>query len=178
MKDFRESTQPAGLAEEAGSGSGAAAFERALWGLVARLGHRSVVARTAASTGHALPASAWALLEHLHHAGPMRVTDIAACIGVELSAITPRLQMLEAENLVLRHRDARDGRVWVIKIGREGREALRGLHRARLELFSDALTAADMAELPRMTDMLERIAQSLQTGADAPVADHRNEAER
>lgn len=107
----------------------------------------------------------------------MRVSDIAACHGVEMPSITPRLQMLEVEGLVLRRRDPRDRRAWVIEIGPRGRDALQGLHRARLELFSRALTPADMAQLPRVTDVLERISQALQTSLDAPAPGPRKEAE-
>lgn len=106
----------------------------------------------------------------------MRVSDIAACQGVELSSITPRLQILKAEGLVLRRRDARDGRVSFIEICEKGMEALQGLHQARSELFTSALTSGDMAQLSCVTDVLERISQSLQTRLAAPVAGQGKEA--
>lgn len=108
----------------------------------------------------------------------MRVSDIAACHGVEPSSVTPRLQMLEAEGLVVRHRDPRDRRASVIAIGPAGREALQGLHRSRQDLLSHALTPDDLAQLPRVTTMLERISQSLQAALDAAPADQKKEAER
>lgn len=163
---------------EGGGISGIAEFERTLWNLVLRFSHRSITARTARSTGHAMPATCWALLEHLDAAGPMRVSDIAAGHGVDVSSITPRLKVLEAEGLVERRRDPRDRRVSVIAIGEEGREALESLHRARLELFSRALTPEDLERLPHLTEMLGRITKSLQESLDEAPADHRKEAER
>lgn len=153
-------------------------FERALWQLVTRFGHRSITARTAHSSGHAMPATCWALLEHLDAAGPMRVGDIAARHGVDASSITPRLKTLEAEGLVERHRDPGDRRVSVIDIGAEGREALESVHRARVELFSRALRPEDIEGLPALTDILDRITSHLQQSLGAPPADHTNEAER
>lgn len=108
----------------------------------------------------------------------MRVSDIAARHGVDVSSITPRLQMLEAERLVQRRRDKGDRRVSVIAIGEEGREALQAVHQARLDLFSRALTTEDLDQLPRLTEVLDRITDYLQESLAGPSADHGKEADR
>jgi hypothetical protein len=53
-------------------------------------------------SGHDLPPASWALLEHLDQRGALRVSDIAACHGVDVSSITPRLKALEQSGLVVR----------------------------------------------------------------------------
>ncbi len=136
------------------------------------------MARTAETTGLALPPGSWALLEHLHDGGPLRVSDIAAWHGVDVSSVTPRLQSLEAEGLIERHRDARDGRVSVITIADRGREAIGNLHEARIDLCAGALTAHDMAHLPRLVAVLDRISQSLQPTLLASPADPKEDTER
>gem|GEM_PF-5841819 len=103
----------------------------------------------------------------------MRVSDIASWHGVEVSSVTPRLQALEAEGLIERNRDARDGRVSVIAIGARGREALRRIHAARAELVARALAPEDLAMLPQLTPVLERISQALEIAAVPSAAGKR-----
>lgn len=135
------------------------------------------MAETARSTGRALPPGSWALLEHLSQQGPARVSDLAACQGVEVSSMTPRLQALEVEGLIERSRDASDGRVSVIAIGGPGREALQRMHAARVEAIADALGPQDRERLGQLIPILERVSQSLQVPPPAPSAGKRKEAE-
>lgn len=107
----------------------------------------------------------------------MRVSDIAACHGVDVSSVTPRLQSLEAEGLIERSRHEHDGRVSVIALGDSGREALRRMHAARTALISDALTAEDKAQLPDLVPVLERISRSLQVTASGSPVDQQEQAE-
>lgn len=143
-------------------------FERVLWDLVVRFSHRSITAETVKATGHSLPPASWALLDQLDDGGPMRVGDIAACHGVDVSSVTPRLKSLQAEGLIERSRHEHDGRVAVIAIGDTGREALRRMHAARAALIADALSAEDRTQLTQMVPALEQISRSLQATPASP----------
>ena len=143
--------------------SDTARLERALSSLVMRFGNRRIAADIADATGHRLPAGSWALLDYVHLLGPMRVSDIAALHGVEVSTVTPRLQSLESAGLIERHRDPADGRVSMIAIGPAGREALGVIHDARAELMARALPAEDLAALRPLVPIIERLSDQLQS---------------
>ena len=143
--------------------SDTARLERALSSLVMRFGHRRIAADIADATGHRLPAGAWALLDYVHLLGPLRVSDIAALHGVEVSTVTPRLQSLESAGLIERHRDPADGRVSMIAIGPAGRKALCLIHDARADLMARALPADDLAALRALVPIIERLSDHLQS---------------
>jgi DNA-binding MarR family transcriptional regulator len=132
-------------------------LEKALWGVVAGLSHRAVESEIAKQTGFDLPPVSWALLEHLDSLGPMRVTDIAACHGVDISSVTPRLQALERLRLVTRGRDATDRRTSVISIGPAGRIALNQIHAARTKMLAELLGHADEAAINTVAAVLEQV---------------------
>lgn len=136
-------------------------FEHVLSNLLIRFGHRALAAETGRRTGRALPPASWALLDHLNDGGPMRVSALAACHGVDVSSVTPRLQALEAEGLIERSRDASDGRVSVIAIGAQGRAALARMHAARVAVIAEVLDADDHSRLPQLIPVLERISNAL-----------------
>ena len=149
-------------------------FEHVLSNLLIRFGHRALVAETGRRIGRALPPASWALLDQLNDGGPMRVSALAACHGVDVSSVTPRLQALEAEGLIERSRDASDGRVSMIAIGAQGRAALGRMHAARAAVISESLDAEDHSRLPQLIPVLERISNALhmpQTASSAARKD-------
>lgn len=108
-------------------------FEQSLSTVIRLLEERE--GEVALRCGHDLPPASWSLLEHLHARGTLRVSQIAACLGVDISSITPRLKALEGSGLIARRRDPSDGRVHLIAITETGSRAVHGLHRARCELL-------------------------------------------
>lgn len=70
-------------------------LERGLVSLLRWLQDRATLDDLARQSGHALGPASWVLLGHLDTGGAMRVSDIAACIGVHTSSIIPRLKSLE-----------------------------------------------------------------------------------
>ena len=149
-------------------------FERTLWEVVTGFGHRDVAAGIARQAGHVLPPASWALLEHLDSIGPMRVSDIAACHGVDVSSVTPRLQALEGAGLVERGTAPADRRASVISIGAAGRAALGRIHAARSKILADALAGVDADDVAVAGVLLARISARLRPdpvqGQDHEVA--------
>ncbi|WP_170006808.1 MarR family winged helix-turn-helix transcriptional regulator [Bacillus fonticola] len=60
------------------------------------------------------------LLRQLVTDGPLRPTELATQLRVNKSAITAKLDRLQAKGYVDRKRDAKDGRVYTISITSEG----------------------------------------------------------
>jgi DNA-binding MarR family transcriptional regulator len=103
-------------------------------------------------------------------AAPQRVTTLAELEGLAQPTVTIMVQRLEARGWVARDTHAGDGRVVVITITSEGREALerfREQYRALLREHMATMDDEQVAELLQATRALAGIVQSLQDGATA-----------
>ena len=89
-------------------------LERALAAVSRALAARHTRDDLARRSGHHLPPASWTLLEFLDDLGPLRVSAVAECQGVDVSTVTPRLQALERAGLVERRTVEFDGRVSMI----------------------------------------------------------------
>jgi len=114
-------------------------LQRALAAVTRLLSQRATLGTIATRCGIHLPQASWALLEYLDARGAMRVSDVAACYGVDISTVTPRLKALEEIGMVVRKRAPEDGRVSIIQISDKGRLALAGVCAAQREIIMEAL---------------------------------------
>src|SRR5690625_3914515 len=137
--------------------------ERSLAAAMRLLTDRTTTGDIARRCGYDLPSASWALLEYLEAQGSLRVSDIAACHGVDVSSITPRLKRLEGSGLVTRGRAVDDARAYLIDITDEGRRALESVHAARREILRHALAGVDSARLADTAAVLGRITAHLST---------------
>lgn len=142
-----------------------AALEQQVWAVVMRMSHRGLGDSVAQAAGYSLPPASWTLLEYLGRNGPLRVGEIAAYNGVDISSVTPRLQALEADRFIERGSDPADRRVSLISIGTAGREALARMHKARRDLFASALAGIGDADLGVASRVLEVLAERLEVRA-------------
>jgi DNA-binding MarR family transcriptional regulator len=129
--------------------------------MLRRLSDRGTTGDLASRSGVDLPPASWSLLEHLEARGSLRVSQIAACHGVDVSSVTPRLQRLESAGLVERQRAPGDGRVSLISLAPDGARALQRIHRARCEILRGAADGIDDAALAVAADVLGRIGAEL-----------------
>jgi DNA-binding MarR family transcriptional regulator len=141
-------------------------FERAVAAVMRLLADRDTLGDIAARSGHDLPPASWSLLEYLDGYGPLRVSDIAACHGVDISSITPRLKSLERAGLVERRALASDARVSLIVITTSGRQALEAVHAARREIISDALGDIEIPRITAATEVLQCVADHISVVAE------------
>ncbi len=86
-----------------------------------------------------VPASHGWLLARIATCGPCRPSDLADFFGVDNSTITPKLQRLEAEDLVRRHADPEDRRAVLVASTAAGSRLLAKLRRARAELLTERM---------------------------------------
>ena len=136
-------------------------LERSLAAVLRLLGDRTTTSELAERCGYDLPPASWALLEYLDAHGALRVSDIAACHGVDVSSVTPRLKRLEGAGLVTRERVPSDARASLIDITPEGARALESVHAARREVLRQALDGADPERVAMAADVLRRISAQL-----------------
>lgn len=140
-------------------------FERGAIALMRRLADRGTLGDIARRTGHELSPVSWRLLEHLHATGPKRVSDIAACHGVDVSSVTPRLQGLESAGLIERGTDPLDARVSIISLSAGGRRAVESVCEARREILARALHDAEPSAVLAAADVMLDVAEQLADGA-------------
>jgi DNA-binding MarR family transcriptional regulator len=136
-------------------------LERSLAAVLRLLADRATASDLAERCGYDLPPASWALLEHLDTHGALRVSDIAACHGVDVSSITPRLKRLEQAGLVMRRRVPSDARASLISATAKGAEALESVHAARRDILRVALAGIDAGQVAGASDVLCRIAAQL-----------------
>jgi len=142
-----------------------AQLECSLAAVLRLLADRATVDDVARRSGYDLPPASWSLLEHLDARGALRVSDIAACHGVDISSITPRLKRLETAGLVARERLVSDARAFLIRITAEGAQALESVHAARRDILEQVVDDLDVAQLEATAQVLAHIARDLATVA-------------
>lgn len=136
-------------------------LERSLAALLRLLSDRAAASDLADRSGYDLPPASWSLLEHLDTLGALRVSDIAACHGVDVSSVTPRLKRLEQAGLVRRERGASDARSFLISITPEGARALAAIHGARRETFAAALDGVEPEQVAGAVAVMQRLTAGL-----------------
>ncbi len=138
-------------------------FERSLATVLRLLADRDTVGDVARRSGFDLPPASWSLLEHLDTRGALRVSDIAACHGVDISSVTPRLKRLEAAGLVTRERVPTDARAFLISITKKGIRALESVHAARRDILQAAVEGIKPEDLAITATVLSQVARRVAT---------------
>jgi DNA-binding MarR family transcriptional regulator len=90
------------------------------------------------------------LLARLHDNGPTRISDLAAAERCSQPTITNHIKRLEAAELVDRHVDPRDARVWIIGLTEAGEQQLATLRAslgASLQPYLAAMSRKDRKAL-------------------------------
>ena len=99
------------------------------------------------------------------HAGPRRITELAATEVLAQPTVTQLVDRMQKRGLVERGRDASDGRVVLVSITEAGREALaqvRAEYRAQLRDAVEDLPDVELAALVSATESLKRLIDAVQ----------------
>jgi DNA-binding MarR family transcriptional regulator len=101
--------------------------------------------------------------------GPCRITELAASEALAQPTVTQLVDKLERRKMVVRGRDAEDGRVVLVEISKHGRaelEALRGEIRANMREALAGLPDAELTELAHAAETLGSLIETLQPDRD------------
>lgn len=112
-------------------------------------------------------ASAYGLLVLLQRCGSMRLTDLAAEIGVGKPSVSRQVVMLERLGLVRRDADPDDGRAQAISLTEEGTRRLATAQQARKVHFRHVLAHWEQSEITELAHLLDKLNQSYQASAAA-----------
>jgi DNA-binding MarR family transcriptional regulator len=114
----------------------------------------------------------WWVLTHLFRNDGMTQTELAEVLEIEKPTLGRLLDRLEAKGWVRRTPDARDRRVWRVRLAEEVAPALRTMRVIAAELRRDALAGLSAAERERFVDSLLAIKANLLRLQDGAQADN------
>ena len=83
--------------------------------------------------------AAYGLLTVIRKQGPIRLTELASCIGVGKPSVSRQIAFLEGLGLVSKEADPLDGRAQTIRLTPEGEEKMHEVQDARREVFRERL---------------------------------------
>lgn len=109
-----------------------------------------------------LPLSHVWLLARIVNCGPCHPSALATQVGVDNSTITPKLQRLEAERLVVRQADPSDRRAALLRATPTGVRLLTRLRRARAAILDERLRAVSDQRREALVAALIELAQLLE----------------
>lgn len=100
-------------------------------------------------------------LRLLSREGQLKVTDIASCLGVTLSAITGLINRLYKLGLVTRDQDDTDRRVVWIKLTPKGQDLINELNEKRAQMLAELLQDLSPGDFRKLEALLDSICEKL-----------------
>jgi len=147
----------------AGDDEVVAAIERALHALARRLMQGRLHEHFARQAGVDLDQAGLAVLYVLWEPGiSLRVTELAARLGIDTPAVTRKAQQLERQGLVSRGRDESDARASLICLTPLGQRALRCFLDARHQWFAAVLAGWPDEDRREFARLLSCFAEGIQ----------------
>ena len=102
------------------------------------------------------------LLGHVARLAPVRATDLAEHVHLDLSTISRHLRGLEESGLLERSPDPDDRRASLLSVTDEGRVVLERATAARTALFATATSSWTDAEVDELVRLLHRLSDDLE----------------
>jgi DNA-binding MarR family transcriptional regulator len=92
---------------------------------------------------------------HLH--GPVRVSDVAHRLAVDLSVASRQVAALTKAGYAQRERDTADGRAQLVSSTKRGHQVLADCHRRMVAAFGAAVADWSLEDLVTLTELLGRL---------------------
>ncbi|MCO5177644.1 MAG: MarR family transcriptional regulator [Thermomicrobiales bacterium] len=97
------------------------------------------------------------LLRQLRRKGPMRVTDLAAALGVAQNTVTAACKRLEARELITRQRTTQDERVVQVALTEAGAARVDAWRAYRHEAYANLVSGLSPDEQAQLQQLLDRV---------------------
>jgi DNA-binding MarR family transcriptional regulator len=137
--------------------------EDALMSLMMALGRRM----RQRQPGDEIDYSAFPLLKLLSHQGPMRLSALAAVLGLDASTVSRHARQLEDRGLLERSLDPDDRRASRVAVSEQGNACLAKGFETRKQLMTHALDGWTDEERDTLRELLHRLVQTLLTQNEA-----------
>ncbi len=129
---------------------------------VARVMLRMGVPDTVLDQGEHLDRAGYWTLVRLDEAnGPVRLSDLAASMELDLSTVSRQARHLVETGLVTRQADPDDGRAARLALSERGRSVLDGVRRARRDVLRRTLASWGAAERSALASSIARLAADM-----------------
>jgi DNA-binding MarR family transcriptional regulator len=101
--------------------------------------------------------AAYGLLSIIRKEGPIRLTELASCIGVGKPSVSRQIAFLESIGMVYKEADPQDGRAQSIRLTPKGEDKMHQVQDARRQVFRERLGEWPLAEIQTLADYIERL---------------------
>jgi len=101
--------------------------------------------------------AAYGLLSIIRKEGPMRLTELASCIGVGKPSVSRQIAFLESIGMVYKEADPQDGRAQSIRLTPKGEEKMHQVQDARRQVFRERLGEWPLDEIRTLAEYMERL---------------------
>lgn len=101
--------------------------------------------------------AAYGLLTIIRKEGPIRLTELASCIGVGKPSVSRQIAFLEGIGMVYKEADPQDGRAQSIRLTPKGEEKMHQVQDARRQVFRERLGEWPLEEIQTLADYIERL---------------------
>ncbi|GAA3700380.1 MarR family transcriptional regulator [Zhihengliuella alba] len=123
---------------------------------------RAIGNKVARSVHPDMEPGAYGLLRALQRRGSVRLTDLAAEIGVGKPTVSRQVSMLETIGVVSKEVDPSDGRAQTISLTAAGAEQLAAAQQARRQVFHSLLEDWEDGELAEFAGLLAKLNRTYQ----------------
>lgn len=122
----------------------------------------------------------YAALARIDETEPIRPTELAEILGIDLSAVSRQVRDLVQASLVERTPDATDQRACRLRLTADGRALLGRVRQARQESFHDLLAGWSNADQRTLARLVGRLADTMETRVshDSPGPQHSPASQR
>jgi DNA-binding MarR family transcriptional regulator len=117
--------------------------------------------------GIKLDRASYGVLERTGALAPVRLSDLAAELGVDVSTVSRQVQALEQKGLVDREPDPDDGRAMLLQLTRKGKAVRSKMQAAWQETIAGVLVNWKPADISEFAVLLDRFAADLASFEDA-----------
>ncbi|MDQ1632612.1 MAG: hypothetical protein QOC80_2584 [Frankiaceae bacterium] len=119
----------------------------------------------------AVDPSTFPLAKQLMCSEALRVSDLAARVGLDASTVSRQIKQLEDKGIVERTADPADGRASLVRISADGTAVMQSAFRRRFERIREALEPWSDDDRRRLQDLLTRLATDLAEANDRVVSE-------
>lgn len=105
--------------------------------------------------------AAYRVLGHIADAGPLRLSELAGHLGVDVSTVSRQVSDLERRALVARRADPLDRRAALLTLTDEGRATLDELRRLRRQVLADLLAGWPPGDRDQLSRLLQRLVDDI-----------------
>jgi DNA-binding MarR family transcriptional regulator len=118
--------------------------------------------------------STFPLAKQLMCNNAMRVSDLAAKVGLDASTVSRQIKQLEDKGVIERTHDPADGRASLVQLSRKGHSIMQSAFKRRFERIEKALVPWSERDRKRLQSLLTRLANDLREANDLEAAEPDN----